>query len=143
MLWLQMCIFWGCVKVKESNSLMKKDREEGIFWQTYSEELLRNQTDVAYVVYVTADWCVTCAIFEQQVLQEENVQQLFMDHNIMALRADGTQDDQEIDRLKYRYHVNMLPIVIYVPDPKTPIADHHVFSGNISKADMIQLFAIP
>ena len=142
-MWFHLCIFWGCVKAKDPSSLMKKESEEGIFWQTYSEEHLRNHTDVPYVVYVTADWCVTCAIFDQQVLQEQNIQQLFLAHNVMALRADGTQDDQEIERLKNRYDVNILPIFIYASEPTHPVTEHHVLSGEINKDDIIQLFASP
>ena len=143
MMWFHLCIFWGCVKAKDPNGLMKKEREEGIFWQTYSEEHLRNHAEMPYVVYVTADWCVTCAIFDQQVLQDQSIQQLFLEQNIMAMRADGTQDDQEIERLKVRYGVNMLPIFIYAPDPTRPETEHHVLSGEINKSALLQLLDAP
>ena len=116
---------------------------EGVFWQTYSEDWLRNHEDNSYIIYITANWCLTCTLFEQQVLQETYIQSLFLENNVTTVRADNTQDDQEIDRLKSRYQVTMLPVFIYVQDPKSSLSEHVIFSEKITKEEIKTLFVVP
>ena len=46
---------------------------------------------------VTADWCVTCQFNKINVLEKENIQNLFKQNNIKLIRADWTKPDRDID----------------------------------------------
>ena len=142
-MWFFLYILLGCTKSQKRSTLLEKDRMEGVFWQIYSEDWLRNHKDNPYIIYITADWCLTCTLFEQQVLREEYVQDLFLENNVSRVRADGSQDDIEIERLKSHYEVRILPIFIYVQDPAGPYSTHIVLSEKITKEDIKNLFFIP
>jgi|GEM_PF-5810617 len=142
-MWIFLCVFFACMKSNGLPSLIEEEKSEGLFWQTYSEEWIRNNQEYGYIVYVTADWCITCVLFEQQVLQDQAIQRQLNENNIMPLRADGTREDAEIERLKERYKVHLLPIVIFVRDPHMAVEQHIGFSKDIEKQDILRLFVDP
>lgn len=70
-------------------------------WQTYSKETLKDARINGHIVFldVTADWCITCKANEVAVLETEEMNQIFEQHNIKKIKADWTHADEEITNL--------------------------------------------
>ncbi|MBQ7529761.1 thioredoxin family protein [bacterium] len=84
--------------------------------QKVEEALQRGQ-----IVFVDfgASWCLTCQFNERTVLQSERVQRLFAEYNVLFLKADWTNKDEEITRALQSFGRNGVPLyVVYTPEVK-------------------------
>ena len=100
-------------------------------WQPWSEtrlaELRRQQRPV--FVDVTADWCVTCKVNKQVVLDRVSVQQAFQSADVVLLQADWTRPDDAIADYLLKHGRFGIPFnILYLPDQPEPV----IFSELLS-----------
>ena len=97
--------------------------EDGV-WQPFSLELLadlRNQKQAVFVD-ITADWCVTCQVNKQLVLERKPVLQSFAKADVKLLRADWTRPNDMIADYLLKYDRFGIPFnSLYLPDMAEPV----------------------
>jgi len=94
-------------------------------WQAYSEAGVREALasgQPAFVVF-TADWCITCQVNEETVLERENVRQAFKDNDFALFKADWTRRDEGIRRKLAEFGRAGVPLyLVYTPgSPDRPL----------------------
>ena len=100
-------------------------------WKPWSEkrlaELRRQKRPV--FVDVTADWCVTCKVNKQVVLDRVSVQQAFRAADVVLLQADWTRPDDAIADYLLKHGRFGIPFnILYLPDQPKPV----IFSELLS-----------
>lgn len=92
-------------------------RVEGI-WIPFNDkqvEKLVNQGELVFV-NVTADWCITCKVNERLVLSQSTLIERFKKENVIAIRADWTNQDEKIAEYLARFDRFGIPFnIVYGP----------------------------
>ncbi|MBK1826002.1 protein-disulfide reductase DsbD family protein [Haloferula rosea] len=109
----------------------KPPEKSAIEWGTWSnegvEELLENDTPV--FVDFTAQWCATCQLNKKRAYSDQ-VATLMNDRGIVALRADKTKPNPEIDAKLEELERSAIPVnVLYIPG-KEPIITPEILSSD-------------
>jgi thiol:disulfide interchange protein DsbD len=109
----------------------KPPGEQHVEWQTWSpervEELLAEGTPV--FVDFTAQWCATCQVNKAHAYPE-SVAAIMDERGIVALKADKTNPDPEIDAAIAELGRSAIPVnVLYVPG-KDPIITPEILSAD-------------
>jgi suppressor for copper-sensitivity B len=106
--------------------------EDGI-WQPFSPQLLADLQSQKQAVFVdvTADWCVTCKVNKQLVLERKHVLQAFAKADIVLLRADWTRPDDRIADYLLTYNRFGIPFnSLYVPGRAEPVIFSEILSAE-------------
>ena len=85
----------------------------------WSPAAVQTALDEGRPVFVdfTASWCVTCQANKLAVLDRENVQQAFKEHNVKFLIADWTNRNAEISKTLESFGRTGVPLyLLYAPD---------------------------
>lgn len=89
--------------------------------EAYSEAAVQKHLNAGKVVLVdfTADWCLTCKVYEQTVLSSTAVQDAVRDNNVVVLRADWTNGDPAITAKLKEFGRSGVPLyVVHSPHRK-------------------------
>ena len=109
--------------------------EEGIAWQPFSLANLESYLDDNRTVFIdfTADWCLTCKVNEKTVMTDERVVERFKENNIVAVRADWTNRNQDITKLLAKFGRSGVPLYVIFPAgrPNEPIVLPEVITSGI------------
>ncbi|MEO6194781.1 MAG: thioredoxin family protein [Thermoanaerobaculia bacterium] len=84
-------------------------------------------------VDVTADWCFTCKVNERLVLDTPEVARAFEDHNVVPMRADWTNKNDEIGKFLAAHGRYGIPFYLLYRPGRPP----HVFGELPSKAGLV------
>lgn len=86
-------------------------------WQPYSRTSLESLQTQERPVFInlTADWCLTCLANEKITLDTEELENLFAEHNVAALKGDWTNYNPEITELLEEYQRSGVPLYLYYP----------------------------
>lgn len=86
-------------------------------WQPYSRTNLESLQAQERPVFInlTADWCLTCLANEKITLDTEELENIFAEHNIAALKGDWTNYNPEITELLEEYQRSGVPLYLYYP----------------------------
>ena len=87
-------------------------------------------------VDVTAKWCLTCLVNKKLVLNNEDIIKLFKSNNIIMLRADWTNRNEDILKYLNKYNRYGIPFnIFYSPNnPKGYIFSEVLTKKQIKKA---------
>jgi thiol:disulfide interchange protein len=106
--------------------------------EAYSPEALQRHLDAGRVVLLdfTAQWCLTCQVYEQTVLASAEVQGAMQANNAVVLRCDWTDGDPAITKLLQEFQRSGVPLyVVYSPHrPKSP----HVLPDLLTRALVVE-----
>ena len=69
----------------------------------------------AVFVDVTAAWCVTCQVNKMRVLSDGDVQAAFNAANVVQMKADWTNRDDDITQLIYSHGQAGVPLYLFYP----------------------------
>jgi len=69
----------------------------------------------AVFVDVTAAWCVTCQVNKMRVLSDGDVQAAFNAANVVQMKADWTNRDDDITQLIYTHGQAGVPLYLFYP----------------------------
>ena len=85
-------------------------------WQPYSEARMSNLKGQNIFINMTADWCLTCKVNERLVFDDNEVHDLLRKKNVVWLKGDWTQRNEEITRFLNRFERVGVPFyVLYSP----------------------------
>ncbi|MEM6472088.1 MAG: thioredoxin family protein [Planctomycetota bacterium] len=92
---------------------------DGIAWQNYSPELLEELIQQGRPVFVdfTADWCLTCKANEASAIETEEFSEALKQSGTVALRADKTEANPEVDELLRKLGNSAASIPFYAVFP--------------------------
>ncbi|MEM1227788.1 MAG: cytochrome c biogenesis protein CcdA [Planctomycetota bacterium] len=121
----------------EEFSLVSSGRppSDRIEWQAYSPELLENLVREGRPVFVdfTADWCLTCKANEASAIETDAVAMAIRHSDAVAIRADKTEPNAEVDALLRQLGNSAASIPFYAVfpagDPGNPILLDGVFAS--------------
>lgn len=98
---------------------------EDKMWQPFSEQAVVEALDDGRPVMVdfTADWCLTCKVVEKTTLTTEETRKLVAEHGIVTLKADWTDESDDIRRILNRLGADSIPVLaVFSPQrPSEPI----------------------
>ena len=81
---------------------------------TYKQALNSNNP---VFVNMTAAWCITCKINEKVTLNTQKVKTLFADNNVMYIKGDWTNRDDQITRYLNTYNREGVPLYVFYGKP--------------------------
>ena len=79
----------GCTQKKSSGvpSLMEETPENHeVFWLPYRALSMEEYSAKPQIIYVTADWCLTCVQFERNILLHPSIQKSLLEKDFVAFR---------------------------------------------------------
>lgn len=91
--------------------------------QPWSNAALTAGTSSGRPVFVnfTADWCITCKVNERLVLETERTAELFRANEVVYLKGDWTNADENITRVLEQFGRSGVPLYLfYLPDENEP-----------------------
>jgi thiol:disulfide interchange protein DsbD len=109
-------------------------RPEESFWKPWSPEAVAEAIADGKPVYVdfTARWCFTCQTNKKVVFGSEEVLKAFRDKEVVALRADWTDEDPLITAELARWKRSAVPFnLVYIPGKPDPIILPELLSPGI------------
>lgn len=99
-------------------------RARGIAWEAFSPDGLRRARESGAVVFIDfrADWCLSCVLNEEGVLESGPVVREFAARGVRAFRADWTKADPEVGKALAGYGRRSIPLyVVYPPGAAEPL----------------------
>jgi suppressor for copper-sensitivity B len=91
------------------------DAADGIDWLRFDEqEARRLAEEEGRLVFVdfTADWCLTCKANERLVLETDTVRSAFERYDVVPMKGDWTNRDDDITEFLARYGRSAVPFYI-------------------------------
>ncbi|RMH62452.1 MAG: DUF255 domain-containing protein [Calditrichaeota bacterium] len=90
---------------------------EGIAWQAYDEKLVNDARAKGKPVFLdfTAAWCLSCQVNDRITFSDPDVQNVFKEKGIIAIKADWTNRDDAITRALASFGRNSVPLYVYYP----------------------------
>ncbi len=131
----------------EVGSVPGKHARPLMAWQTFSREKAKVLLKSGHPVFIdfTAKWCLTCQVNERIALENPRVIERFNDLEIVALKADWTNYDEEIALALKEYGKNSIPLYVFhlpgedqprfLPELLTPDIVHGALNDIEAKID--------
>jgi len=113
--------------------------EEFSLWNKWSVEGEREALRSGKPVFIdfTAAWCITCQVNERVVLGRDIVEQTFLQHEVVLLKADWTSRDPVIAKELQRYGRTGIPLYVFYPaGVTTPV----ILTEILSVKEVMELF---
>jgi thiol:disulfide interchange protein DsbD len=98
-----MALFVCAGLIYNSHSVALHSEQVNGLWEPYSEARLTELKGKNVFVNMTADWCLTCKVNERLVFDDAEVQALLKVKNVVWLKGDWTERNEEITRFLNRY----------------------------------------
>ena len=113
--------------IKETNS-----KNTNYKWEQFNFEKVNEYINSGNSIFVdvTAKWCLTCLVNKKLVLYNEDIIKLFKTNNIIMLRADWTNRNEDILKYLNKYNRYGIPFNIFYT-PKNP--EGYIFSEILTK----------
>lgn len=88
-----------------------------INWKPFVPELVQvyQQQGKMVVIDFTADWCLNCKAIEKAVLETDATKAMFEKHNVVSLKADWTDENEEIRRSLQQLGASSIPLTVIYP----------------------------
>lgn len=83
-------------------------------WAPFDEAVIaeKRKTQSVFIDF-TASWCITCQVNKRAVLDTDEIQNLFKEHNVFLIRADWTNQDARITNALAQFGRNSVPFYVY------------------------------
>jgi len=109
----------------------------GIAWRPFDRAEAERLAESGRLVFldITADWCVTCKVNERVVLNTPEVLAAFERLEVVAMKADWTNRDDEIARFLADHGRYGIPFYMLYRPGRPP----HVFGELISKQGIVDV----
>jgi suppressor for copper-sensitivity B len=106
-------------------------------WVTFDRQEASRMVSAGRLVFVdvTADWCFTCKVNEQLVLETPEIADLFESYQVVPMKADWTNRSDEISRFLADHGRYGIPFYLLY----RPGAEPHLFSELLTKDEVVQV----
>lgn len=83
-------------------------------WKKFSPALLEQELKENRAIFIdfTADWCLSCKVNEKVAIEREEFKLLLEEKNVLALKADWTEPDAEIEKILSQYQRSSVPFYL-------------------------------
>jgi suppressor for copper-sensitivity B len=107
---LTLLICWGGYGLAGENKY-------SLNWQPFSETKIANllKEKKPVIVDFTAEWCINCHVNEFVALNTKATQEFVNEHNVVALKADFTEQSAEIRRWLRKFKQDGVPLTVIFP----------------------------
>ncbi len=104
----------------DASSIANTKRESTIAWKAFSLALVEESVAAGKPVFIdfTADWCFTCKVTEQTVLETEAVREKIAALGVVPVKADWTNRNDEITQLLKKFGRSGVPLYVVFPAGK-------------------------
>jgi thiol:disulfide interchange protein len=104
-----------------------------IKWEAYSPGKVEDAVKEGKPVFVdfTAAWCLSCQVNEKVAFGSDEVQQEFVDKNILALKGDWTNSDPVITKALESFGRNSVPLYVIYSKDKKPLLLPEILTPGI------------
>lgn len=101
--------------------LAKPPKPSALVWEKWSEERVAELLEEGKPVYIdfTAQWCATCQVNKKRAYTDEVIAK-FNDKNVVALKADKTKPNPEIETALQKLGRTAIPVNILIAPGKEP-----------------------
>jgi thiol:disulfide interchange protein/DsbC/DsbD-like thiol-disulfide interchange protein len=111
-----LCLPLGVVYIFAFSEAQVRTESADNQWQSYSDARLASLKGQNVFINMTADWCLTCKVNERLVFDDDQVHELLRKKNVVWLKGDWTQRNEEITRFLNRFERVGVPFyVLYSP----------------------------
>ncbi|HEY1984867.1 MAG TPA: thioredoxin family protein [Terracidiphilus sp.] len=113
---------WGPKHLASAPATATASTQPGA-WQPWTADAVSRYQAQGRPVFVdfTASWCLSCQVNERVALSQPAVRKAFADANVVLLRADWTQHDEDIAQTLAALGRSGVPAyALYAPGEKTP-----------------------
>jgi thiol:disulfide interchange protein len=116
---------------------VKRPAAGSIGWTDFDRSRAESLSRDGQLVFVdvTADWCFTCKANERLILDTREVADAFARHQVVPMRADWTNQDEEIARFLADYGRYSIPFYLLY----RPGAEPHLFPELLRKRDVLRV----
>jgi thiol:disulfide interchange protein len=106
-------------------------------WVTFDRTEAEHLSAEGRLVFVdvTADWCFTCKVNERLVLETTPVAEAFERHEVVAMRADWTNRDEEIATFLADHGKYGIPFYLLYRPGREP----HLFPELLTQGDVLEV----
>ena len=111
--------------------LAKPPKPSTLEWQTWSPEKVEALLADGKPVYIdfTAKWCATCQVNKKRAYNEKVIE-LMKDKGVVALKADKTKPNPEIDKAIATYGRAAIPVNVLLSPGKDPVILPELLSAD-------------
>lgn len=104
----------------EAVTLASPKRESKIAWTAFSLAVVEESVVAGKPVFIdfTADWCFTCKVTEQTVLETDDIREKISALGVMPIKADWTNRNDEITQLLKKFGRSGVPLYVVFPADK-------------------------
>jgi thiol:disulfide interchange protein DsbD len=115
--------------------LAKPPKPSALEWQPWSAETQQQLLDDGTPVYIdfTAKWCATCQVNKKRAYTAEVIE-LMKEKGVVALKADKTKPDPEIEKALREYGRSAIPVNVLLAPGRVPV----VLPELLSPDDVIE-----
>ena len=114
-----------------------EERQELISWTVFDRQKAESLVREGRLVFVdvTADWCFTCKVNEELVLETPEVATAFASHEVIAMKADWTNRSDSIAQFLSDHGRYGIPFYMLYRPGRAP----HVFGELLTKEGLISV----
>jgi DsbC/DsbD-like thiol-disulfide interchange protein/cytochrome c biogenesis protein CcdA/thiol-disulfide isomerase/thioredoxin len=114
--------------------LSKPPKPSALTWETWSEERVEALLDDGKPIYIdfTAQWCATCQVNKKRAYTPEVIA-LMEEKGVVALKADKTKPDPEIEAALQKLGRSAIPVNVLL----TPGGEPVIFSELLSPDELM------
>jgi thiol:disulfide interchange protein DsbD len=106
-----------------------------IVWEPFSVQKLDQELNANKTVFIdfTADWCLTCKVNEETVINTAPVISQMKALNVVTIKADWTKQNPEITKILQKFGRSGVPLYVIFPagKPTEPIVLPEVITQEI------------
>jgi thiol:disulfide interchange protein DsbD len=133
----------GWLQLRERNTPEKtliSETGSGIKWNAFSVKYLEETVSKGKPVFIdfTADWCFTCKVTEQTVIETDLVRRKLDEYAITPIKADWTSRNDEITSLLKQYGRSGVPLYVVIPGGR--LSDPIILPEVITQSMLIDAF---
>ncbi len=133
----------GWLQLREQNTPEKtliSESGSSIKWNAFSVEYLEETVSKGKPVFIdfTADWCFTCKVTEQTVIETDLVRSKIDEYAITPIKADWTSRNDEITSLLKQYGRSGVPLYVVIPGGR--LSDPIILPEVITQSMLIDAF---
>lgn len=112
----------------DQNHQVSLEANEQVFSSQALESVRKQKKPL--LVYVTADWCITCKVNEL-ALHSKTSELLYEKLGITIMKADWTNRNEEITKYLEKFGYAGVPVYVYYPPEKEPIVLPQLLTQSI------------